>query len=251
MIRTLEGRVALVTGAASGIGRASAIRLAAEGAFTYITDVNTDVGPALADELQSLGLGATFIEHDVSAEGDWNQVSDAIEREFGLLDILVNNAGVGDFHDLEEVTLAQFNRTNSICMTGVFLGLKSTSSLLQSSKHASVINIASIYAVRGGMGSGIAYHASKGAVRAMTLNAAVHWAQHGIRVNAIHPGFIRTELLRPALGTELEAQILEQVPLGRLGRAHEVAGVVAFLASDDASFITGAEIVVDGGVLAR
>lgn len=251
MTRTLEGRVALVTGAASGIGRASAIRLAAEGAFTYITDVNTDVGLSLADELQSLGLGATFVEHDVSAERDWNEVSDAIDREFGLLDILVNNAGVGDFLDLEEATLAQFNRTNSIGMTGVFLGLKSTSRLLQSSKNASVINIASIYALRGGMGSGIAYHASKGAVRAMTLNTAVHWAQHGIRVNAIHPGYIRTELLRPALGTELEAQLLEQVPLGRLGRAHEVAGVVAFLASDDASFITGAEIVVDGGVLAR
>lgn len=251
MIERLSGRVALVTGAASGIGRATTIRLASEGAHVFATDLDVGAARALADQLRSLTLNVDAMAHDVSSETDWDAARVAIEAHSGHLDILVNNAGVGDFRTLEEETLADFERTTGIGMTGLFLGLRAMSALLKKSRCGSVITIGSIYALRGGVGSGAAYHAAKGAVRTLTLNTAVHWAPDGVRVNVIHPGFVNTELLRPAIGTALEEQLVAQVPLGRLGRPHEIAAAVAFLASDDASFITGSELAVDGGFLAR
>jgi NAD(P)-dependent dehydrogenase (short-subunit alcohol dehydrogenase family) len=254
----LAGRVALITGAASGIGKATAERLAAEGAAVMITDVDDGCGKAVAADLGASGNRAAYLHLDVVSEPEWAQaVADTVE-EFGGLDILVNNAGVpGELIPIEETTLASWDRSIAIMQTGVFLGLKHAAPGLLASGRASVINISSIFGASGGFGSSPAYHAAKGAVRAVTKSAALHWARQGIRVNSVHPGFIDTPLLhirpgdtRPKTTRALQA-ILEVTPLGRLGRPEEVAAGVAYLASDDAMFVTGSELYIDGGYMAR
>jgi NAD(P)-dependent dehydrogenase (short-subunit alcohol dehydrogenase family) len=247
----LIGRIAMITGGALGIGRATAQRIAEEGAAVIVADINEVAGAALVEEFGRSGLSAYFIRLDVSSQEDWSDARAMVDHRFPCLDILVNNAGAADFQAIEEVELGQAQRTLSVGMMSVLMGMKALAEPLKRSSHASVVNIGSVYGSRGGMGTGVAYHAAKGAVGAMTLNAAIHWAPHGIRVNAVNPGFIDTDLLAPIRGTALGDQLLAQVPLGRLGLANEVAAAVAFLASSDASYITGTQIVVDGGLTAR
>jgi NAD(P)-dependent dehydrogenase (short-subunit alcohol dehydrogenase family) len=247
----LAGRVALVTGAASGIGHAIAIRLAQEGAAVVVTDIQDEPGEAVAKGIRETGGRAVFVHHDVVSPAEWEQAVGSAAREFGGLDILVNNAGMGDLAVIEETSLEDYERTIAIDQTGVFLGMKTAAELLSASPHASVINISSIFGTSGGFGTSPAYHAAKGAVRTLTKNTALHWADKGIRVNSVHPGFIDTPILDSTKGTDFEQAMIGLTPMGRLGRPQEIAAGVAYLASDDASFVTGLELYIDGGYMAR
>ena len=247
----LAGRVAVVTGAASGIGRATAQRLADEGAAVLVTDIQVEAGKATAQEINDSGGKAAFIEHDVSSETGWEAVCAAAVEELGGLDILVNNAGMGDIKPIEETTLADWDRTVAIDQTGVFLGMRTAAPHLKASDHASVINISSIFGASGGFGVSPAYHAAKGAVRTLTKNVALHWATEGVRVNSIHPGFIATPILEQARDTPLWDGMTALTPMGTLGRPEDIAAGVAYLASDDAAFVTGLELYIDGGYMAR
>lgn len=250
-MRRLEGRVALVTGASSGIGAATARRLAQEGATVMLTDVQDELGAQVAQGVVDLGSVAGYLHLDVSSQRDWETAIETTVETYGRLDILVNNAGMGDLATLEETTLEDWHRTLDIDQTGVFLGMKAASAALAESGHGSVVNISSIFGTSGGFGTSPAYAAAKGAVRTLTKNTALHWAQAGVRVNSIHPGFIDTPILDQAKGTEFEQVMLDLTPMGRLGRPEEVAAGVAYLASDDASFVTGLELYIDGGFIAR
>ena len=250
-MQRLEGRVALVTGAASGIGHAIAVRLAQEGAAVVVTDIQDGPGKIVAKDIQETGGRAAFVHHDVVSQAEWERAVGTAAAEFGGLDILVNNAGMGDLAVIEETSLEDYERTIAIDQTGVFLGMKVAAELLSASPHGSVINISSIFGTSGGFGTSPAYHAAKGAVRTLTKNTALHWADKGIRVNSVHPGFIDTPILEPTKGTEFEQTMISLTPMGRLGRPQEIAAGVAYLASDDASFVTGVELYIDGGFMAR
>ena len=179
-MKRLEGRVALITGAASGIGRATAQRLADEGAAVLVTDIQVEAGDATVKEINGTGGKAAFFKHDVTSETDWEAACTRAVEEFGALDILVNNAGMGDIKPIEETTLAEWERTVAIDQTGVFLGMKAAAGHLKKSQRASVINISSIFGTSGGFGVSPAYHAAKGAVRTLTKNVALHWATDGV-----------------------------------------------------------------------
>jgi NAD(P)-dependent dehydrogenase (short-subunit alcohol dehydrogenase family) len=247
----LQGRVALVTGAASGIGEAIARRLASEGAAVLVTDVQDGAGTRVSKDIVAGGGRASYRHLDVTSQPEWEATVAAVLEEFGRFDILVNNAGMGDIAAIEDASLADWNRIIGIDQTGVFLGMKTAAAALAASGSGSVINISSIYGSSGGFGISPAYHAAKGAVRTLTKNVALHWADRGVRVNSVHPGFIDTPILDQAKGTPIQQAMLAVTPMGRLGRPEEIAAGVAYLASDDASFVTGLELYIDGGYMAR
>ena len=247
----LEGRVALVTGAASGIGRAIAQRLASEGAVAVVSDVQDEQGEQTVNGIRDADGQAMFVHLDVTDETGWTAAVESVLAEHGRLDVLVNNAGMGDLAPIEETTKEDWDRTVAIDQTGVFLGMKICGDALKATGNGSVINISSIFGTSGGFGTSPAYHAAKGAVRTLTKNIALHWATEGVRVNSIHPGFIRTPILDQAKGTDIWDAMTAMTPMGRLGEPEEIAAAVAYLASDDASFVTGLELYVDGGFIAR
>lgn len=246
-----EGRVALVTGAASGIGRATCLRLAGEGARVVATDLQDEAGEDVAAGIRDAGGEAIFVHHDVSDQADWEAALAATREAFGQLDVLVNNAGIGDTAPIEETGLDEYEQTIAVDQTGVFLGMKLAAPMLTESGNASIVNVSSIFGTTGGFGASPAYHAAKGAITTLTKNAALHWATEGIRVNSIHPGFIDTPLLEQAKGTPFEELMVQTTPMARLGLPEEVAAGIAYLASEDASFVTGTELYVDGGYTAR
>lgn len=254
MIR-LSGKVALVTGAASGLGAATARRLAREGAAVILTDRDI-AGEDIAAHIVDTGGRAVFRLHDVTSQPDWAAAVEHAVADFGRLDILVNNAGVaGGNHELMDHSFDAWRQILSVNLDGVFLGLRHAGPRIAASGGGSVINISSILG-KVGMAGAAAYCASKGGVTLLTKAAALEWAPLGIRVNSIHPGFIDTPMVSGALagredGNEMRVALMAAHPLGRFGVPKEIGDAVAFLASDDASFITGAELVIDGGYTAQ
>jgi NAD(P)-dependent dehydrogenase (short-subunit alcohol dehydrogenase family) len=249
-MRRLEGRVALVTGAASGIGRATARALAEEGAHVYVTDVNGAGAEAAVAELVETGLSGQAVTADVSLGQDVTAMFRTVEKGHGRLDVLVNNAGLnvgGDFRHLSDADWARIREVN---LDGVVRVARDGFPLLKASRRASLVNVASIMAHRG-LRPLTAYAATKGAVTALTRGLAVEYAPYGIRVNALCPGFVHTALTARALrNPAIEKALVESTALRRLGQPEEIAKAAVFLASDDASYITGAELAVDGGMSA-
>lgn len=248
-MQRLEGRVALVTGGARGQGEAIARLFVDEGARVVIGDVLDEAGAKLAVDL---GEAARFVHLDVSSEQDWQRAVDAAVAEFGKLDALVNNAGILHFAPIDETTAEQFRKVVEVNETGVFLGMKTAVPAFVAAGGGTIVNTASINAFVGVAGT-IAYAASKWAVRGMTRTAALELGKHGIRVNTVAPGSVATPMIAPdgveAMGGEAKSAF-ERLPLGRIGRPEEIAGAVLFLTSDESSYCTGAEFVVDGGSLA-
>jgi NAD(P)-dependent dehydrogenase (short-subunit alcohol dehydrogenase family) len=245
-----EGRAALVTGASGGIGAATVRALARDGAAVALTDVADEAGVELARELEAEGASALYLHLDVTSEDEWRAAIESTERELGGLHVLVNNAGIGTTPDVETETREAWDRLIAVNQTGVFLGMQAVAPALKRAGGGSIVNISSIFGTIGGFGRAHAYHAAKGAVRLMTKNAALRWAPEGIRVNSVHPGFIDTPLIAETKAVRL-GEVLANTPMGRLGRAEEVAEAVVFLASDASSYVTGSELYVDGGWTAR
>jgi NAD(P)-dependent dehydrogenase (short-subunit alcohol dehydrogenase family) len=253
----VEGKVALVTGAASGLGLAAARRLAAEGAAVALTDLAVEAGDAAAAAIEAAGGRAFFLRHDVTSEADWAAAVAATVERFGALNVLVNNAGVSS-GGLELMThsLEDWRRILSINLDGVFLGMRHAGpAIAAAGGGGSVINLSSILG-KVGLAGGAAYCASKGGVLMLTKAAALEWAPLGIRVNSIHPGFIDTPMVSEAFrmsenGNEMRELIISRHALGRLGAPCEIGDAVLFLASDESSFMTGSELVVDGGYTAQ
>ncbi|HYB40820.1 MAG TPA: glucose 1-dehydrogenase [Candidatus Methylomirabilis sp.] len=248
----LAGKVALITGGAHGMGASEATLFAEEGAKVIVADVLEPEGRQVAAAISASGGQARFIRLDVASEGDWRDAVAGTVSAFGRLDVLVNNAGISGGIDADIMSVPAYERLMDVNAKGVFLGMKHAIPAMQKAGGGSIVNISSISGIVGQELIHMGYNASKGAVRAITKAAAVQYAAEGIRVNSVHPGFMppmRTS--RATADPELRARFLRAVPMKRDGRPEEVAYAVLFLASDEASYITGAELVVDGGFIAR
>jgi NAD(P)-dependent dehydrogenase (short-subunit alcohol dehydrogenase family) len=247
----LAGKVALISGAASGMGQSEAVIFAKEGARVIVADVLEAEGKQVADKIVSGGGQARFVKLDVTSEAEWDAATKAAVSAFGKLDVLVNNAGISGTFDADMLSTTAWDSLMNVNAKGVFLGMKSVIPSMQKAGRGAIVNISSISGFVGQTGVHMGYNASKGAVRIMTKTAAVQFAKDGIRVNSVHPGFLppmRTS--KTSADPEWRAKMLKAVPMKREGRVEEVAHAVLFLASDEASYITGTEIVVDGGYLA-
>jgi len=249
----LSGKVALITGAGSGIGRETALLFASEGAKVVVADVNAEAGERTVAQLRKAGGHAIAVRADVSKGAEAKAMVDAAEREFGRLDVLMNNAGISHIDDNGAVDTeeAVWDLTMAINVRGVFLGCKHGIPALRRAGGGSIINVASFVAILGAATPQLAYTSSKGAVLAMSRELAAIHAREKIRVNALCPGPLRTELLMKYLDTEAKRQRrLVHIPMGRFGEAIEIARAALWLASDESSFTTGATFLVDGGITA-
>lgn len=249
----LDKKVALVTGAGSGIGRQSALLFAREGARVVVVDVQDPAGEAVAGEIAAAGGEAVYVRADVSRAADAEAMVRAAEERFGRLDVLFNNAGISHPKDDDAVSTEEkvWDLTMNVNLKGVFLGCKHGIPALRRAGGGSIINTASFVALLGAATPQLAYTASKGGVLAMTRELATVHARENIRVNALCPGPLRTPLLMQYLDTEEKRQRrLVHIPMGRFGEAHEIAQAALFLASDESSFVTGATFLVDGGITA-
>ena len=249
----LAYKVALITGAGSGIGRVTALLFSSEGARVVVADVNDSGGRAVVEELRSAGGEAVYVHADVSRAAEAEAMIRAAEESFGRLDVLFNNAGISHPNDDDAVATEEevWDLTMNINLKGVFLGCKYGIPALRRAGGGSIINTASFVAILGAATPQLAYTASKGGVLAMTRELAVIHARESIRVNALCPGPLRTELLMKYLDTEEKRRRrLVHIPMGRFGEAREIARAALFLASDESSFTTGATFLVDGGITA-
>lgn len=251
----LHGKVAIVTGGVSGIGAATSRLFAAEGALgVVIADVNEPTGKALEAELDHPGYRALFRRLDVTREDQWIAAIDAVVARYGRLDVLVNSAGRGTPVSrpiVENTTAEAWDEMFATNAKGVFLGIRAAIPAMRQSGGGSIINVASIYALVGSP-LGTAYSASKGAVRALTRTAAVQYAKEGIRVNAVFPGYVETPMTREwHAQPDVRRDRIAQTLLGRLAQPEDIAWGILYLASDESSYVTGSELVIDGGVTAR
>jgi NAD(P)-dependent dehydrogenase (short-subunit alcohol dehydrogenase family) len=245
--RRFDGKVVLVTGASGGQGEAEARLFAAEGAVTVIADVLAELGQALADELVATGHRAQFVELDVADENRWVEVVAQIEAQHGRLDVLVNNAGIGDGRGIVDQGLRGWDRVMAINLWGPVVGMRTVAPLMKRGGGGSIINISSVAGLTGY--DHAAYAASKWALRGVTKTAAVEYADDGIRVNSVHPGTIITPMIA-AVPDDVVQNYVRVNPNRRTGVSDEIAWAVLHLASDEASFTTGAELAIDGGFIA-
>ncbi|HKT74092.1 MAG TPA: glucose 1-dehydrogenase [Steroidobacteraceae bacterium] len=247
-MRRASGKIAVVTGAAQGMGAAFARLLTMEGARVMLTDVLSESGEATA---AALGPNAHFAPHDVTSEADWHAVIAATESRWGPVSVLINNAAIVHHAPLESMSEVDYRRVIDVNQVGVFLGMKTVFPSMKRAGGGSIINISSVAGIVGAALE-IGYVASKFAVRGMTKAAAIEYAPHQIRVNSVHPGVIRTRLTQTTPTTEpLLKAILRESPAGRLGEPDEVGHIVLMLATDESRFMTGAELVIDGGLSCR
>lgn len=266
-MKRLEGRTALVTGAARGIGAATAKRLASEGARIVVGDLLDELGANITAEIKAAGAQAEYLRMDVTRESDWSAACQMAQSRFGGLDILVNNAGVVLPASIDETSLDDWRRTHAVNVEGVFLGIRTCTPLLkEGGRHwpggAAIVNLSSIAGLIGSPRMP-AYSASKGAVRLLTKSVALEFGQkkYPIRINSVHPGVVDTDmgqivvdLVKKRSATDeaaARALLVALHPIGRLGKPEDIAHAIAFLCSDDAAFITGSELVVDGGYTAQ
>ncbi len=247
LTQRLAGRVAVVTGGASGIGLASSRRLAAEGAHVVVADLDPATGKAAADE-----VGGSFVAVDVANEEQVDALFDGVAREHGRLDIAFNNAGISPPEDdlIEATGIEAWDRVQQVNLTSVFFSCRAALRHMAPQGRGSIINTASFVAVMGSATSQISYTASKGGVLAMSRELGVQYARQGVRVNALYPGPVNTPLLQELFAKDPEraARRLVHVPVGRFAEPEEIAAAVAFLASDDSSFVTASSFLVDGGI---
>jgi len=255
----IKNKVALVTGGGSGIGEAICERFAEEGATVIVSDINLDSAKSLANKITSKGFNAKAILQDVTIESRWIEVVSEIIEQYGQLDVLVNNAGIGILEPFEDVSLENWHKTLEVNMDSVFLGTREAIKVMKSNKQASIINISSVAAMIG-ISINAAYTASKGGVRTFTKSAALHCAEsnYNIRVNSLHPGYIETPMVRKGVASqkfmppeELKAVMLATIPTGVMGKPIDVANAALYLASDESAYMTGSELVIDGGFTAR
>lgn len=252
----MTGKYAFITGAAQGLGAATARLMAREGAKVALTDLNLEGAGAVADEINAASPGAAFsYAHDVTLSDQWQAVLQQAERDLGGLNVLVNNAGIGCQRTVEDCTVEEWRRTHAIDLDGVFYGCKYALPIMRQHAPGAIVNISSIAGLIAGHNMA-AYNSAKAAVWMLSKSVALHCARQGynIRCNSVHPTFIKTPILDPlvqALGEEQAyAKLARQVPLGHLGEPDDVAYAVLFLASDESKFITGAELKIDGGISA-
>ncbi len=247
----VAGKVALVSGGARGIGAAAAKLLAQEGATVVLADVLEGEGRATAAQIGEAGGRAVFMRLDVTDEENWRQVIAATVAAYGKLDVVVNNAGISGRAAVAETEVETWDRVMAVNGKGVFLGVKLAIPELRKAGGGSIINISSIYGIVGSETSA-AYHASKGAVRIFTKSAAIQYAKDGIRVNSVHPGFVDSPMTAAAHALpEVHNLRVGRTPLGRMGTPEDIAAGILYLASDESSFVTGSELVIDGGMTAR
>jgi 3(or 17)beta-hydroxysteroid dehydrogenase len=253
----MRGKSAIVTGGALGIGRACALKLAEEGATVMVTDLDAAKGSLVVDEIRDQGGDAIFVEQDVAEEAGWEHVIRVVIDRYEKLDVLVNNAGVALANDVEHTTLEEWRRLMSINLDGVFLGTKHAVQAMKANRCGSIVNMSSIEGLIGDPNLA-AYNASKGGVRLLTKSAALYCAKAGynIRVNSVHPGYIWTPMVENFLKSQGDVaqgrKMLDSLhPIGHVGEPDDIAYGVLYLASDEAKFVTGTELVIDGGYTAQ
>jgi cyclopentanol dehydrogenase len=250
VVMRLKGKVAIVTGGAKGIGGAAVTLFGREGAKVVVGDIDEPEGQKKAADVREAGGEAIFVRMDVTTNEDWRRIVKETLSRYSKIDVLVNNAGIGNRNTLLETTEEQWDQMMEIDAKSCFLGMKHVIPIMQKQGGGSIINVSSIYGLVGSPGSA-AYHAAKGAVRLITKAAAIQHAKENIRVNSIHPGFTLTEGTRePFSHPEIAQPRLGRTPMGRFGEAMEIAYGILFLASDESSYCTGSELVIDGGTTA-
>lgn len=248
----VDGKIAIITGGGLGIGRATAVLLAKEGARVAVTDINDEEGRETVDRIERSGGQADFFSHDVSSEADWKRVVADVQDTFGTPAVLVNNAGIYRIAPLSEITVEDWTTLMDVNVTGTFLGMKYCTPLMENEGRGSVINLSSVAGLVG-VANHTCYGASKGAVRTMTKDAAIELAPSGVRVNSVHPAYIDTQMAD--YGAEVQTATKEELDamhrIGHMGEPNDVAYAVLYLASEEAKFMTGSELVIDGGFTAQ
>jgi NAD(P)-dependent dehydrogenase (short-subunit alcohol dehydrogenase family) len=251
----VQDKVAIVTGAASnpGLGRAAALALAREGASVLVTDIDAAGAEDCARAIRDAGGKAIAEVHDVTQEDAWQRIIALAESHYGRLDVLINNAGIAVLKPLEQLTLADWNRQIEVNLTSVFLGCKYGTAAMKAAGGGSIVNLSSVAGLVG-IKLCVAYGASKGGVRLLSKSVALEGASHNVRCNSVHPGIIWTNMQAQAVGSRDPSQVsvgAARVPLGRVGTPEDIANCVLYLASDESSYVTGAEFTVDAGMTAQ